>query len=115
MKIEPRPAYLKGRKKCQKRNWDLDLLDSIVASYADNGGFSDEQIIKYHDHALKGRWKGYREFHPYGKRHNWVVVYHIENDNLVLDAVGDGRILVLDDTGTHDEVFGADDFDKCTS
>ena len=108
MKIRMESAYMRGIKRCKKRNWDLALLDSILDSYLSKNGFSDEEIIKYHDHALKGKWKGHREFHPYGKRHNWVVVYHIENDNLVLDAVGDDRILVLDDTGTHDEVFGTD-------
>lgn len=106
MRIEAEPAYKRGRRKCEKRNWSLKLLDSILSNYVANKGFNEAEIIKYHDHALKGKWKGHREFHPYGRSHNWIVVYHIENDTIVLDDTGDGSVLVLDHTGSHDEVFG---------
>ena len=55
---------------------------------------------------MSGNWEGYREFHPKGKRSDWVVVYHIEEDKLVLYDTGDTKTMVLDDTGTHDEIFG---------
>lgn len=108
MKIEYSSAFRRDRKRCKKRHWDLDFLDSIVASYVTNNGFTDEEIIKYHDHSLKGEWKEHREFHPYGRHHDWIVVYHIEGNKLVLDATGDQSTFVLDRTGSHDEIFGED-------
>lgn len=110
MKIRMEPTFIRGKKKCKKRHWDLNLLDNIIASYLSKGGFSKEETIKYADHLLKGEWKNHREFHPYGHHHDWVVVYHIEGDKIVLDATGDKKTLVLDATGSHDEVFGSDDF-----
>lgn len=106
MKIEMSSAYQKGIKKCKKRNWDTDLLADILQSYVSKEGFDSYETIKYHDHNLQGNWKGHREFHPYGKQHNWVVVYHVEPGVLVLDATDSDKVLVLDDTGSHDEVFG---------
>ena len=47
---------------------------------------------QYHDHPLKGKWAGHREFHL---ESDWLVVYRIEN----------GKTLVLVSTGTHCELF----------
>jgi len=47
---------------------------------------------QYHDHPLRGKWAGHREFHL---EPDWLVVYRIEN----------GKMLVLVSTGTHSDLF----------
>jgi YafQ family addiction module toxin component len=53
-----------------------------------------EQLApKFHDHALSGPWKGFRDCHI---RPDWVLVYRID---------GGALELVLTRTGTHSELF----------
>ena len=106
MKIEVSKAYVKGLRKCAKRGWSIDKLDSILTNYINNHGFSADEIIKYHDHKLQGVWSSFREFHPYGRHHDWVVIYHLDDNRIVLDDTGSEEILHLDATGSHDDVFG---------
>ena len=47
---------------------------------------------QYHDHPLKGKWLGLREFHI---EPDWLVIYRVENDTT----------LVLINTGTHSDLF----------
>ncbi len=53
------------------------------------------------DHALKGNWRGYREFHParygnYGKNYdNWIVIYQLDHDELILLLVATGSHEIL--------------------
>ena len=49
---------------------------------------------KNKDHTLSGNWSGYRECHI---QPDWLLVYCIENDIL---------ILTLSRTGTHSDLFG---------
>ena len=49
---------------------------------------------KHHDHALSGDWIGHRECHILP---DWLLVYRIEDDVLVL---------TLTRTGTHSDLFG---------
>ncbi len=48
---------------------------------------------KYKDHALKGKWQGFRELHIEG---DWLLIYKIDSDCLVL---------TLFRTGSHDDLF----------
>jgi mRNA interferase YafQ len=48
---------------------------------------------KYRDHALTGDYLGERDLHI---EPDWLLLYHIENDELVL---------VLTDTGSHSDSF----------
>ncbi len=48
---------------------------------------------KYHDHALNGTYKGYRECHI---KPDWLLIYYIENDILTL---------TLSRTGSHSDLF----------
>lgn len=107
MKIKYSSAYRKDRKKCEKRHWDVRFLDRIIAEYAENGGFTDKQVEEYYDHPLKGRWKGHREFHPYGHNSDWVVIYHLEGTAMVLDNTSDEQTLMMDRTGSHSDVFSS--------
>lgn len=73
-----------------KRYLDIDLLDDIIRKLANN-----EQLPeKNKDHALIGNWAGHRKCHILP---NWLLVYRIENNLLVL---------TLSQTGTHSDLFG---------
>lgn len=48
---------------------------------------------RYKDHELRGRYKGFRECHI---QPDWLLVYFVEDDVLVLTLV---------DTGTHADLF----------
>lgn len=48
---------------------------------------------KYKDHSLSGNLKNFRELHI---ERDWLLVYQIKNDELVLLLIA---------TGSHDEVF----------
>lgn len=82
--------FKKDYKQAIRRNLDIELLDNIIRTLA-----SGEQLPeKNRDHALAGNWSGHRECHI---RADWLLVYRIENDLL---------ILTLSRTGTHSELFG---------
>lgn len=73
-----------------KRHLDIDLLDDIIRKLA-----ACEQLPeKNRDHPLNGNWDGFRECHILP---NWLLIYRIENDLLVL---------TLARTGTHSDLFG---------
>ena len=48
---------------------------------------------KYKDHSLSGQYVGFKEYHILP---DWLLVYRIENDNL---------ILFLSRTGSHSDLF----------
>ena len=73
-----------------KRYLDIDLLDDIIRKLANNEQLSE----KNKDHALIGNWAGHRKCHILP---NWLLVYRIENNLLVL---------TLSRTGTHSDLFG---------
>lgn len=115
MKIRATTTYKKDAKRCKKRHYDMDFLESLVALYAEGNGFSEEDAITYYDHPLSNNWKGHRSFHPYGHNDDWVLVYHIEGDTLVLDNTGDSSTMVLDRTGTHADIYGESIYERSIS
>ena len=82
--------FKKDYKLAMKRGLDIGLLDDVIRALA-NGETLPE---KYSDHALTGNWKGYRECHI---QPNWLLIYCIEKDVLVL---------TLQRTGSHSDLFG---------
>ena len=82
-------AYKKSYKLLKKRGLDLSLLDEVVDTL--RRGIPLEG--KYRDHELTGPFKGFRECHI---RPDWLLIYLIENDILILTLV---------DTGTHSDLF----------
>ena len=82
-------AYKKSYKLMKKRGLDLSLLDAAVDTLR-QGKQLDE---KYRDHALAGKFKGFRECHI---RPHWLLIYLIEDDILTL---------TLADTGSHADIF----------
>ncbi|MGI6691592.1 MAG: type II toxin-antitoxin system YafQ family toxin [Christensenellales bacterium] len=81
--------FKKDLKLAKKQNRDLDRLFDIVNILADGGTLD----AKYRDHDLSGNYKGIRECHIEA---DWLLVYEIQNDVLVL---------MLYRLGTHSELF----------
>ena len=79
----------KDYKLARRRNMNLDLLKDIVTKLA-NGEPLEE---RHKDHPLSGDWMGHRECHILP---DWLLVYRIEDDVLVL---------TLSRTGTHSDLF----------
>ena len=82
--------FRKDYKQAIKRGMKIELLDDIIRKLARG----EELPEKNHDHALTGNWIGHRECHV---QPDWLLVYRIEDDILVL---------TLSRTGTHADLFG---------
>ncbi|HHX54442.1 MAG TPA: type II toxin-antitoxin system YafQ family toxin [Clostridiales bacterium] len=72
-----------------KRNLDINLLDEIIRKLSRGEPLPE----KNRDHALTGNWNGYRECHI---QPDWLLVYRIQNDLLVLTLIR---------TGTHSDLL----------
>lgn len=92
MKYEIRftSRFKKDFKLLQKRNLEITQLTNVIALLADGTALPPE----YHDHLLVGDYKGCHECHI---RPDWLLVYKIFEDILVLE---------LTRTGTHSDLFG---------
>jgi mRNA interferase YafQ len=84
--------FKKDYKICLKKHLDVTLLDSLIEK------LKNEETLGeiYSDHELIGNWKGFRECHISGKNSDWLLIYRIDNDVLVLTLVR---------TGTHSDLF----------
>ena len=81
--------FKKDFKLAKKQNKDLNKLFDVVNILAEGGILE----AKYRDHDLSGEYKGIRECHV---EPDWLLVYEIQNDILVL---------MLYRLGTHSELF----------
>ena len=81
--------FKKDYKTIMKRKLDINLLDEVIRMLA----HGDILPQKYNDHSLSGNFKGFRECHI---APDWLLIYSIEDNNLVL---------VLSRTGTHSDLF----------
>ena len=88
-KIKFTTAYKKSYKLMKKRGLNLSLLDDTVDTLRQGKPLPE----KYQDHALSGKYHGFRECHI---KPDWLLVYLIENDILKLTLV---------DTGSHADIF----------
>ena len=82
--------FKKDFKLAVKRGLKIKLLEDVITSLAAGEPLDD----KYRDHALSGNWAGFRECHVLP---DWLLIYRVENDILVL---------TLTRTGTHSDLFG---------
>ena len=73
-----------------KHHLNIDLLDDIIRALSRG----DTLPEKNKDHALSGGWIGHRECHI---QPDWLLIYRIEDDILVL---------TLARTGPHSDLFG---------
>lgn len=88
--VKPTTQFKKDYKLAMKQGLKIELLENVVAALAMGEALPE----KNKDHALTGNWAGYRECHV---QPDWLLVYRIENDVLVL---------TLTRTGTHSNLFG---------
>ena len=82
--------FKKDYKLAMKRHLDIELLDDIIRALSRGETLPE----KNKDHELNGDWAGHRECHI---QPDWLLVYRIEDDVLVL---------TLARTGTHSDLFG---------
>ena len=88
-KISLTGQFKKDLKLAKKRGLNLDSLFEVVNKLA-----NDEQLpASNHNHMLHGTYNGYWESHI---SPDWLLIYRIEHDVLVL---------TLARTGTHSDIF----------
>ena len=81
--------FKKDYKRAKKRGLPVKLLDNIIIQLAQGEALGK----KNSDHPLAGNYTGYRECHI---APDWLLIYLIENDVLVL---------TLTRTGSHGDLF----------
>jgi mRNA interferase YafQ len=87
--IKPSNRFQNDLKLMQKRGLDLSLLNQVIKMLADGISLPESN----RDHELSSNWSGYRECHI---QPDWLLVYRIEDDILVL---------ALSRTGSHNDLF----------
>ena len=88
--VRPTTRFRRDLKRLQKRGYNLDLLDEVIQMLAEGKPLP----ARMRDHPLVGNYAGYRECHI---APDWLLIYKIEDDVLVL---------TLSRTGAHAELFG---------
>lgn len=87
LKINSSGRFKKDLRICQKRGYDLRLLEAVI----DILRIPDQLPIQNKDHFLKGDYSGRRECHIAS---DWLLIYEIYEDELYLVR-----------TGTHSDLF----------
>lgn len=88
-KLKKTAKFKKDFKRIKKRGYDLDLLYYVVNELV-SGNTLDE---KYYNHQLTGDYNGFMECHI---TPDWLLIYKIDNNELILTASR---------TGTHSDLF----------
>ncbi|SHF18423.1 type II toxin-antitoxin system YafQ family toxin [Schwartzia succinivorans] len=81
--------FRKDLKRIRKRGYDLSKLDEVLQVIMKEEALDE----KYRDHALTGNYSGFRECHI---EPDWLLIYAIDNGQLILTASR---------TGTHSDLF----------
>ena len=89
LRIRYEKQFKKDYKKIIKRGFKSTDFKKVI-SYLVNG-YALPKIYK--DHELGGKYKGFRECHI---KNDWLLIYYINNKEL---------ILYLTRTGTHSDLF----------
>jgi len=89
LKIETTARYRKDYRLMHKRGLDLSRLDAVIQKLR-NGEILE---ANFRDHALSGNYVGFRECHI---TPDWLFIYAIDNDKLILTASR---------TGSHSDLF----------
>lgn len=87
--IKYHTLFKKDFKRIKKRGYDISRLERVIEMLA------NEMILpeQYKDHNLTGDYKGFRECHI---APDWLLVYQVNNNELVL---------ILSRTGSHSDLF----------
>ena len=80
----------KDAKRMQKRGKDMNKLVNVLSLLA----YGNPLPVQYKDHSLTGNLHDFRECHI---EPDWLLIYQIYEDTLVLSATA---------TGSHAEQFG---------
>ena len=89
LKLVPTSQFKKDYKLAKKRGYDISLLEEVLVSLRKREKLEE----RLRDHALVGRYLGFRECHIFP---DWLLIYAIDGDRLILTAVR---------TGTHSDLF----------
>ena len=89
LKVVLSNRFKRDLKLAARRGYSFELLDEIVEKLARKELLPE----KNKDHELTGDWVGHRECHI---QPDWLLIYRIEDDVLVL---------TLARTGTHSDLF----------
>lgn len=81
--------FRKDYKLIKKRGLDISCLEEGIDTLLAEQSLDE----KYHDHALHGRYEGFRECHI---QPDWLLIYQIDKGEAVLIATR---------TGSHSDVF----------
>lgn len=87
--VKSTSQFKRDYKLAMKRGLKISLLDEVITLLSKG----EELPEKYRDHALIGNWLGHRECHILP---DWLLIYRIENDVLVL---------TLSRTGSHSDLL----------
>lgn len=81
--------FHKDYRRVKKRGYDMKLLEEVIRI------LQDEQPLDahYRDHGLIGNYTGFRECHI---APDWLLIYAVDKDKLILTASR---------TGTHSDLF----------
>ena len=77
--LKPTTKFKKDYKRMKKQGKDISLLGEVIDLLL-NEKVLDE---KYHDHPLSGNYVGFRECHILP---DWLLIYAIDKDQLILTA-----------------------------
>ncbi len=89
LKLVPTTQFKKDYKRAKKRGLDMSELQSVLDKLC-----AEEPLEKrYRDHALMGSYAGFRECHI---RPNWLLMYAVDKEQLILTASR---------TGSHADLF----------
>ena len=86
--VKPTARFQKDLKRIEKRGYKIDLLTEVIKKLA-AGKKLDK---KYHDHPLKGDFKGCRECHI---TPDWLLIYEISGTTLFLYLTRTGTLTDL--------------------
>ena len=82
-------AFRKDLKIAKKRGYDLSLIEFVIDELLKENTLPQ----KYKDHVLTGNYRGFRECHI---SPDWLLIYAVDKDKLVL---------IVSRTGTHSDLF----------
>jgi mRNA interferase YafQ len=89
LEIEYTTQFRKDLKLVVKRHYEVSKLITILNTIAAREPLDPKHL----DHDLQGKYKGFRECHI---GNDWLLIYRIDEGNLILTAVR---------TGTHSDLF----------
>lgn len=89
LRLVPTSQFKRDYKRMKKRGLNVDELQVVLDKLCAEKPLEE----RHRDHALVGRYTGFRECHI---RPDWLLVYAIDKDKL---------ILVASRTGTHSDLF----------